>query len=218
MLGKRTDPSQQAFADLLRGLFHWKLDTSDNRAYSLDPKDYPRLPLFSLHKEQTCYLNQVFWLVYNDATTSWRSLSFLHRSRVEDIEALADAEYDAIPESASGDAQPSCPKISKTFVAYLEGLVVVAPYHRGTADPRASGYAEEVAADAFEKLDAIKRAPFKNYLKRKLGEWYRAAPKRPATARRAPDDDDDEPPAQSAGAAVEAEDGAGTSAIAYGMD
>jgi hypothetical protein len=91
MLGKRTDPSQQAFADLLRGLFHWKLDTSDNRAYSLDPKDYPRLPLFALHKEQTCYLNQVFWLVYNDATTSWRSLSSLHRSRVEDIEALAEA-------------------------------------------------------------------------------------------------------------------------------
>ena len=49
------------------------------------------------------------------------------------------------------------------------------------------------------------------------GEWYRAAPKRPATARRAPDDDD-EPPAPSAGAAVEAEDGAGTSAIPYGMD
>ena len=43
--------------------------------------------------------------------------------------------------------------ISKTFVAYLEGLVVVTPYHRGTAataDPRASGYAEEVAADVFE--------------------------------------------------------------------
>ena len=40
--------------------------------------------------------------------------------------------------------------ISKTFVAYLEGLVVVTPYHRGTADPSASGYAEEVAADVFE--------------------------------------------------------------------
>lgn len=49
------------------------------------------------------------------------------------------------------------------------------------------------------------------------GEWYRAAPKRPATARRAPDDND-EPPAPSAGAAVEAKDGAGTSAIPYGMD
>ena len=94
--------------------------------------------------------------------------------------------------------------------------MVVAPYHRGTADPRATGYAEEVASDAFDKLNVIKKAPFKTYLKRKLGEWYRAAPKGPATARRAPDDDD-EPPAPSAGAAVEAEDGAGTSAIPYGM-
>ena len=28
--------------------------------------------------------------------------------------------------------------------------MVVTPYHRGTADPCASGYAEEVAADVFE--------------------------------------------------------------------
>ena len=28
--------------------------------------------------------------------------------------------------------------------------MVVTPDHRGTADPRASGYAEEVAADVFE--------------------------------------------------------------------
>jgi hypothetical protein len=113
MLGKRTDPSQQAFADLLRGLFHWKLDTSDNRAYSLDPKDYPRLPLFSLHKEQTCYLNQVFWLVYDDYT-SWRSLSFYHRPKVEDIEAHAESKFAAIPEASL----PACPKISKLFIAY----------------------------------------------------------------------------------------------------
>ena len=71
-------------------------DRQDNRERmstfaQKNPKDYPRLPLFALHKEQTCYLNQVFWLVYNDATTSWRSLSSLHRSRVEDIEALAEA-------------------------------------------------------------------------------------------------------------------------------
>ena len=62
-----------------------------------------------------------------------------------------------ISHSASGPSSPSRrlrdgPRqyISKTFVAYLEGLVVVTPYHRGTADPRASGYAEEVAADVFE--------------------------------------------------------------------
>ena len=170
-----------------------------------------------MHKDQTCYLNQVFWLVYNDATTSWRSLSHLHRSRVEDIEALAEAEYDAIPESASGAAQPSCPKISKTFIAYLEGLVVVAPYHRGTADPRASGYAEEVAVDAFDKLNAVSKKDFMPYMKRKLGEWYRAAPKGPETARKATEDDP-ERLAPSAGAADEPEDGASTSAFTLALD
>ena len=84
--------------------------------------------------------------------------------------------------------------------------MVVTPYHRGTADPRASGYAEEVALSRRVRVDDSTS-----------GEWYRAAPKRPATARRAPDDND-EPPAPSAGAAVESEDGAGTSAIPYGMD
>ena len=69
----------------------------------------------------------------------------------------------------------------------------------------------------FDKLNAVKISEYMAFLKRKLGEWYRAAPKGPATARRAPDDDD-EPPAPSAGAVVEAEDGASTSAIPYGMD
>ena len=216
MLGKRTDPSQQAFADLLRGLFHWKLDTSDKRAYSLDPKDYPTLPLFAWNKDQSCYLNQVFWLVYDDAS-SWRSLSSLQRSRVEDIEALAEEEYAEIPESASGAKQPSCPKISKTFVAYLAGLVVVAPYHRGTADLRASGYAEEVAVDAFGKLNAVSKKDFMPYMKRKLGEWYRAAPKGPETARKATEDDP-ERLVPSAGAADEPEDGASTSAFTLALD
>jgi hypothetical protein len=75
MVGDSRDPAQKAFADLLRGLFHWELDSADKRAYSLDPADCPQLPLFSSAGEtRTCYLNGVFWLVYDDATT-WRSLS-----------------------------------------------------------------------------------------------------------------------------------------------
>ena len=30
------------------GLFQWKRDTGQDRAYSLDPADYPSLPLFKL--------------------------------------------------------------------------------------------------------------------------------------------------------------------------
>jgi hypothetical protein len=61
-------PAQKAFADLLHGLFHWELDTTDQRAYSLAPADCPGLPLFSFAGE-TSYFNHVFWLVYDDATT-----------------------------------------------------------------------------------------------------------------------------------------------------
>ena len=77
MLGDCCDPSQQAFANLLRGLFHWKLDTTEGRAYSLLPNDYLRLPLYKKHQIQTVghvFLNEVFWLVYDnmsDAPTPW---------------------------------------------------------------------------------------------------------------------------------------------------
>ena len=109
--------------------------------------------------EQCVLLNQVFWLVYDDLS-SWPSMSFYHRTSVEDVEALAQSEYSAIAESPSGRALHAVPKISKLLVAYLQGLVAVSPYFRGTADPRASGYAEEVATDAFDKLNVIKKAPF----------------------------------------------------------
>ncbi len=136
----------------MRGLFHWKLDTTDKRAYSLIPADYPRLPLFSF-KGSNSYLNQVFWLVY-DGATSWRSLSFYHCPKVEDVEALAESEFVASPEASL----PACPTISKAFVSYLAGLVAVSPYQRCTADPHAAGFAEEVAAATFGKLNALKNS------------------------------------------------------------
>ena len=139
-----------------------------------------------------------------------------------------------VSHSASGPTSPSRllrdhdgPRqyISKTFVAYLEGLVVVTPYHRGTADPRASGYAEEVAADVFEST--VRQAQrgqeigihglLEAQARRMVPGGGAAAPKRPATARRAPDDDD-EPLAPGAGAAGAPEDGASTSAISYAID
>jgi hypothetical protein len=70
--------------------FHWELDTTDLRTYSPSPADYPRLPLL-LFACKTPYLNQVFWLVQDEATT-WQSSSFYHCSTLEDIEALAESE------------------------------------------------------------------------------------------------------------------------------
>jgi hypothetical protein len=52
---------------------------------------------------------------------------------------------------------PACPKDFKLLVAYLEGLRAVAPYRRGTDDPRAAVFSEEVAGKAFDKLNAVKK-------------------------------------------------------------
>jgi hypothetical protein len=65
----------------------------------------------------------VFWLENNDSTLWW-SLSFYHRPKVEVIEALAESEFAAIPEASL----QACPKISKLFIAYLEGFVAVFPH------------------------------------------------------------------------------------------
>jgi hypothetical protein len=57
--------------------------------------------------------------------------------KVEDVEALAESEFAAIPEASL----PACPKNSRPFVSYMAGLVAVSPYRRCTADPRAAGFA-----------------------------------------------------------------------------
>ena len=46
-------------------------DTGLDHAYSLDPVDYPRLPLFKLKgaKGSTAFLNAVFWLVFDSVGT-----------------------------------------------------------------------------------------------------------------------------------------------------
>ena len=66
------------------------------------------------------------------------------------------------------NGQPAVPKISKQFVAYLEGLVAVAPYARGTADPRATGLAEGVADAVFDQLNKERRKDYMDFLKRKV--------------------------------------------------
>ena len=84
-----------------------------------------------------------------------------HRLTVEDIEPLAESEFAAIARTSL----LACLKISKLFVAYwrpVEGLVAVALYRHCTTDPRAAGYAEEVAAEAFERSRASTRSRNRN--------------------------------------------------------
>ncbi len=72
------------------------------------------------------------------------------------MEALSESEFAAIARTSPLQA---CLKISKLFVANQKGLVAVAPsrYQRGTTDPRAAGYTEEVATEAFKSLNTVKK-------------------------------------------------------------
>ena len=72
------------------GLFQWKRDTGPDRAYSLDPADYPRLSLFKLKgtKGSTAFLNALVWLVF-DSVSTWRSMS-------QRADGLAEAHADAV--------------------------------------------------------------------------------------------------------------------------
>lgn len=180
-MGNRTAPCQEAFAKFLAGLFHWKLDTTDARTYSIKPDDYPRLPLYTHDAnaaDKGVLLNQVFWLMFDDAL-SWRSMSLLRVScsTAEEAELLALSEYPPIEASPSGPALKAVPKISKQLVAYLEGLVAVSPYKDGPFDSRAHGVAEHAYSEALAELNKHKTEDFQKYLKRKLGDWYREAPK-----------------------------------------
>jgi hypothetical protein len=95
-------------------------------------------------------------------------VSFYHRPKVE---ALAESEFEVIPE-------PARPKNSKPFLSYLTGLVAMSPYLVYlcyTYNPRATGFAEEVAAAMFDKLNAFKNSEHIAYMKDKLGEWHSKA-------------------------------------------
>jgi hypothetical protein len=105
-------------------------------------------------------------------------LSFYHPQEVEDIEALAESEFAAIPKASL----QAWPKNSEPFDSYgilpggPSGCVPVPGDRRGTADPRAAGFAKEIAAASFEKLKTFKNSEHMAYLKRKLGDYYSEAP------------------------------------------
>jgi hypothetical protein len=84
---------------------------------------------------------------------------------------------------------PACPKNFKLLVAYLEGLRAVAPYRRGTDEPRATvqrgGCWQGVRqAQRGQEIGAH------GLLEAQAWEWYCGAPKglRPAAARREDND------------------------------
>ena len=75
-------------------------------------------------------------------------------------------------------ALPAVPKISKNLVAYIQVacMLVTASYAIGAGDRRANGLAEAQADAVLKHLNLVSNTDFTAFLKRKLLEWYAAAP------------------------------------------
>ena len=113
----------------------------------------------------------------------------------------------SVQATKSGAALKAVPKQSKHLVAYMEGLLAVSPYVNGPFDSHAKGVAvlaEAVATAALSDLNQLANELYMAYLKRKLGEWYREAP-RPAHKQPAVDADEPAPAAGDQEEATEAD-------------
>ena len=156
----------------------------DDRAYSLKKEDYPRLPLFDPDAPATKrrYLNEVFLLVLDDLPT-WRSMNTYAVNNEAQMQLLASAEHPAIPATPSGPAHIAIPKISKTFISYIAGLVVTTPYYRANCDDRIKGLAEPYAKACLATLNTIDGKAYKNYLQEKLTAWFALFPENRAASK-----------------------------------
>ena len=165
------------------GLFHYKHDPSPDRAYSINKEDYPRLPLFDPNAPapKRRYLNEVFLLVLDNIPT-WRSMSATYAVDSEaQMQTLAASDFPAIPASPSGPACMAIPKLSKTLVSYIVGLMVTTPYYRGNCDDRIKGLAEQYVKSCLATLNTIDGKAYKAFLQGRVTAWYALYPEmRPA--------------------------------------
>ena len=85
----------------------------------------------------------------------------------------------SVQATKSGAALKAVPKLSKHLVAYMESLLAVSPYVNGPFDSHAKGVAVLAEAVAAAALSDLKHLI--DYLKHKLGEWYREPARGPKT-------------------------------------
>ena len=114
-------------------------------------------------------LNQVFYVVFDDMGT-WPAMNRLYCESAADVRNLAGSDWPAIPESDSGAAQEAVPRMSKTLVAYVEGLLSTTPY-RHAADARAAGLAAAQFKTYHGLFNTIDNTKWKDYLMCKLCQW-----------------------------------------------
>jgi hypothetical protein len=191
-LGEQTLPAQKAFGELLKGLLHYKKDSA---AYSIDPAKHPALPLY-VDEAQNPLLNDMFWLIFNSVGT-WTNMGSYSVESTEQALVLLEAEFPATADSCAGAGLPPCPKVcrdfffcacvragrlataeaygqmSKSFVAYIETLIVLSPYWKA-ADARVASIAKEQFAKRLKSLEKVPDKEFAAYMRRKAGEFYAA--------------------------------------------
>jgi hypothetical protein len=128
------------------------------------------------------------------------SATFAVESQAQ-MQALASSDFPAIPVSPSGPACMLIPKLSKTLVSYIVGLMVTTPYYRGECDDRIRGLAEPYVKSCLATLNTIDGKTYKTFLHDKLTEWYSLYPEvRPAPkARTSSVGDEDEQEAKDSG-------------------
>ena len=148
------------------GLFHYKHDTSDDRAYNLNKADHPGLPLFNKQApaSKRRYLNEVFLLVLDELPTLQCMNTYAVDTEAQ-MKLLAAAEHQAIPATSSGPAFMALPKLSKTFVSYIVGLMVTSqsmpPYVRCSSDERAKGLVEQHVKSSLATLNTMNGESYK---------------------------------------------------------
>ena len=78
----------------------------------------------------------------------------------------------------AGNDFPATPNGAKDFQEHrhLASILVTAPYAARSGDRRADGFAGAHADAVYKFLNLVPDEAFTAYLKRKLGEWYAAAP------------------------------------------
>ena len=83
------------------------------------------------------------------------------------MELLAAAEHPAFM---------AIPKLSKTLVSYIVGLMVTTPYFRGSCDERAKGLAEQHGKSTLATLNTINGERYRKFLQETLVSWFAMFP------------------------------------------
>lgn len=91
------------------------------------------------------------------------------------IDEMTTTKFPPIPASLTGPALNECPKISKTFIAYLESLLALTPY-QSARDTRADGLASANFEKSLEQLNKLEEKQFQQFLQRKMKKWLQDFP------------------------------------------